>query len=128
MLTGLDSLCRQSFAPLRGLRIGLVTHTAAVDSRLRSAVELLAAAREAMVNAAKWSGVDTVSVYAEARDGDVSVFVRDWGKGFDLDAVGPDHHGIRESIKARMARHGGTADIRTSPGEGTEVSLRVAAR
>lgn len=46
MLTGLDSLCRQSFAPLRGLCIGLVTHPAAVDSRLRSAVELFAAAPE----------------------------------------------------------------------------------
>jgi uncharacterized protein YbbC (DUF1343 family) len=44
MLTGLDSLCRQSFAPLRGLRVGLVSHPAAVDRELRSALELCAAA------------------------------------------------------------------------------------
>jgi uncharacterized protein YbbC (DUF1343 family) len=44
MLSGLDCLCRQSFAPLRGLRVGLVTHPAAVDRALRSAVELFAAA------------------------------------------------------------------------------------
>lgn len=93
-----------------------------MDGRLAA---LLAAAREAMVNAAKWSGATTVSVYGEVRDAEVSVFIRDWGKGFDLDAVGSDHHGIRESIKARMARHGGTTLIRTAPGEGTEVQLRA---
>ena len=93
-----------------------------LDDRLRA---LVAAAREAMVNAAKWSGDDTVSVYAEVRDGEASVFVRDWGAGFDLDAVAPDRHGVRESIVDRMARHGGKAAVRSTPGEGTEVELRI---
>ena len=93
-----------------------------LDDRLRA---LVAAAREAMVNAAKWSGVRDVSVYAEVRDGEASVFVRDWGAGFDLGAVAPDRHGVRESIIERMARHGGKAAVRTSPGEGTEVELRI---
>lgn len=93
-----------------------------LDDRLRA---LVAAAREAMVNAAKWSGDENVSVYAEVRDGEASVFVRDWGAGFDLDAVAPDRHGVRESIIDRMARHGGKAAVRTSPGEGTEVELRI---
>jgi uncharacterized protein YbbC (DUF1343 family) len=44
VLTGLDQLCAQDFAPLRGLRVGLLTHPAAVDSRLRHAAELLAGA------------------------------------------------------------------------------------
>jgi uncharacterized protein YbbC (DUF1343 family) len=51
MLSGLDCLRRQSFAPLRGLRVGLVTHPAAVDGRLRSAVELFAAAPEVELTA-----------------------------------------------------------------------------
>jgi signal transduction histidine kinase len=93
-----------------------------LDDRLRA---LVAAAREAMVNAAKWSGDQTVSVYAEVRDGEASVFVRDWGKGFDLEAVAPDRHGVRESIVERMTRHGGNVAVRTSPGEGTEVELRI---
>jgi len=93
-----------------------------LDDRLRA---LVAAAREAMVNAARWSGDDTVSVYAEVRDGEASVFVRDWGAGFDLDAVAPDRHGVRDSIVDRMARHGGRAVVKTSPGEGTEVELRI---
>src|SRR5262245_59572291 len=42
--TGLAMLRDQSFAPLRGLRVGLVTHAAAVDEQLRSTVDLLAEA------------------------------------------------------------------------------------
>jgi signal transduction histidine kinase len=93
-----------------------------LDDRTRA---LVAAAREAMVNAAKWSGDTTVSVYAEVRDGEASVFVRDWGAGFDVDAVAPDRHGVRESIVDRMARHGGKAVVRSTVGEGTEVELRL---
>ncbi len=44
VLTGLDVLVRQDFAPLRGLRVGLVTHPAAVDSEFRHAADLFAAA------------------------------------------------------------------------------------
>jgi signal transduction histidine kinase len=91
-----------------------------VDERLAA---LLGAAREALVNAAKWSGEPTVSVYAEVEDHRVSVFVRDRGKGFDLATVGDGHHGIAESITGRMTRHGGRARIRSAPGEGTEVEL-----
>jgi len=93
-----------------------------LDDRARA---LVAAAREAMVNAAKWSGDTTVSVYAEVRDGQASVFVRDWGAGFDPEAVAPDRHGVRESIVERMARHGGQASVRSTVGEGTEVELRL---
>ncbi len=91
-----------------------------LDDRLEA---LVAAAREAVVNAARWSGAPTVSVYAEAEADSVSVFVRDRGKGFDPDAVGQGHHGIAESIRGRMARHGGTATITSVPGEGTEIEL-----
>jgi signal transduction histidine kinase len=91
-----------------------------LDERLRA---LLGAAREALVNAARWSGASTVAVYAEAEEERVSVFVRDRGKGFDPDNVGDGHHGIAESIKGRMVRHGGAATITSVPGEGTEVEL-----
>src|SRR6516225_2873991 len=42
--TGLAALRDQGFSPLRGLRVGLVTHAAAIDEHLRSAVDLLAEA------------------------------------------------------------------------------------
>lgn len=86
---------------------------------------LLAAAREAVVNAAKWSGAEVVSLFAEVEPDSVSVFVRDRGRGFDPDAVPEDRKGLAESIKARLARRGGSATIRSAPGEGTEVSLAM---
>jgi signal transduction histidine kinase len=86
---------------------------------------LLAAGREAMVNAAKWSGAPTVSVFAEVEDERVTLFVRDRGVGFDPALVAEDRRGIAESIRARMQRHGGSAEIRSTLGEGTEVALSV---
>jgi signal transduction histidine kinase len=86
---------------------------------------LLAAAREATVNAAKWSGAPVVSLFAEVESGEVAVFVRDRGCGFDPEAVPEDRRGLAESVRARMARRGGCAEIRSVLGEGTEVSLMM---
>lgn len=85
----------------------------------------LAAAREAVVNAAKWSGAPVISVFAEVSPGQTEVVVRDRGKGFDVSAVAADRRGLSESIRGRMTRHGGTADIQSAPGEGTKVTLTM---
>jgi signal transduction histidine kinase len=85
---------------------------------------LVAAAREAIVNAAKFGGGGPVAVYAEVGDDEVHVFVRDRGPGFDLAGVPPDRRGVRESIVGRMERNGGRAAI-TASGEGTEVELSL---
>jgi signal transduction histidine kinase len=53
------------------------------------------------------------------------VFVRDRGIGFDPAVVGSDRRGLAESIRGRMERHGGTATVRSSPGNGTEIELTV---
>jgi signal transduction histidine kinase len=88
---------------------------------------LVAAAREAMVNAARHAGVDTVSLYAEVEADELSVFIRDRGAGFDIDTVEESRHGVRGSIIGRMQRHGGRAKIRSAPGDGTEVRLTMPA-
>jgi len=93
-----------------------------LDDDLRA---LLAATREATVNAAKWSGAPTVSLYVEVEPTSVSVYVRDRGVGFDPETVDGDRRGITESVCGRMARHGGTAAVHSRPGKGTEVELRV---
>jgi signal transduction histidine kinase len=93
------------------------------DAPLDEAGEaVVAAAREALVNAAKFAG-GPVSVYAEAGDERIEVFVRDRGPGFDLDEVPGDRRGVRESIIGRMERHGGRAQIHTAAGGGTEIEL-----
>jgi signal transduction histidine kinase/phage shock protein PspC (stress-responsive transcriptional regulator) len=84
---------------------------------------LVAAAREALVNAAKFAGESPVALYAEVAPGRIEVFVRDRGPGFDPAAVPDDRRGVRESIVGRMERHGGRAIVHTAPGAGTEVEL-----
>lgn len=86
---------------------------------------LVAAAREAMVNAAKHSQTTSISLYAEVEEDVVRVFVKDRGVGFDADAIAADRQGVRGSIIARLERHGGTASIVTSPGAGTEVRMEM---
>ena len=87
---------------------------------------VVAAAREAMVNAAKFApDAGPVALYGEFEDGRAEVYVRDRGPGFDRDEIPPDRRGLRESIVGRMSRHGGSAEIRTAPGEGTEVRLEI---
>ena len=86
---------------------------------------LLAAAREATVNAAKWSGADVISLFAEVEPTEVSLVVRDRGRGFDPQTVPADRKGLAESIHGRMTRRGGTATVSTAPGEGTKVTLTM---
>jgi signal transduction histidine kinase/phage shock protein PspC (stress-responsive transcriptional regulator) len=87
---------------------------------------VVAAAREAMVNAAKFApDAGEIAVYAELGNGRAQVFVRDRGAGFDLGDIPSDRKGVRESIIGRMERSGGSARIRSAPGTGTEVELEM---
>jgi signal transduction histidine kinase/phage shock protein PspC (stress-responsive transcriptional regulator) len=95
-----------------------------VDERTAA---MVASAREALVNAARHAKVATVSLYAEVEDEQTSVFVRDRGVGFELDGIDDNRHGVRGSILGRMQRHGGHAEIRSEPGDGTEVRLTMPA-
>jgi signal transduction histidine kinase len=106
-----------------GVRLDAVlVGDAALDDAGRA---LVAAGREAALNAARHAGVDTVDVYLEVEPDRVSLFVRDRGRGFDPAAVPPDRRGVADSIEARVRRHGGTAEVRSAPGEGAEVELSV---
>jgi signal transduction histidine kinase len=107
-----------------GVTVELVT---VGDAPLDEAVAAMAAAsREAMLNAAKWSGDSRVSVYSECDGESLSIFVRDRGVGFDPAAVPADRHGIAQSIAARLVAVGASAEVRSSPGSGTEVELTLA--
>ena len=87
---------------------------------------VLGAAREALLNAAKHAPEPgPIRVYAEVQGERIEAFVRDRGPGFALDDVAADRRGVRESILGRMERAGGRAEVRSSPGLGTEVSLEI---
>ncbi len=83
------------------------------------------AAREAMVNAAKHAGVDAVDVYAEHLAGELTVFVRDRGTGFNVNAIPHDRHGVRDSIIGRVEKVGGRVGVESSRSNGSEIELAL---
>ena len=119
-----------------GFRARLLDARASVEDRYRVEIEqvirddaemttglqaLIKAAAEAMANAARHSGSPTIDLYAEVRPEGVQINVRDRGGGFDPEKIGTG--GMAHSIVGRVVEAGGTADIKTTPGGGTDVSL-----
>lgn len=108
------------------VRIDIVTAGEPVEA----AGAIVAAAREAMLNAARHAGGE-VSVYLESSHPALSgavidVFVRDRGPGVEIADIPDDRLGIRESIIGRMTRAGGTATVRPGAGgSGTEIHLHL---
>jgi len=130
----------KSMNPNLGFRVGLESAMAGVDNMYDVALEvvvvgdcptddnvtaLLQAAREAASNAARHSGANRIDVFAEVGHEHIEVFVRDLGVGFDPARISGDRAGVRDSIIGRMERNGGSAEVHSSRGEGTEVELRM---
>lgn len=119
-------------AELRGIATSLerdfavhvdVVSVGATDREVPDA--LLAAAREAMLNAARHAG-GNVSVYVESSPSAIDVSITDRGPGFSIGSIPADRMGVRESILARMQRAGGSATVRPGPGgTGTEIALTL---
>lgn len=86
---------------------------------------LLGATREALVNSAKHSGEKEINLFAEVEGDQVSVFVRDRGVGFDVDAVPEDRQGLAKSIRGRIERRGGRVVVRSDIGKGTEIRVHM---
>ena len=84
---------------------------------------LVAAATEALINAAQHSGASRISIFLEIDAETAEVWITDQGKGFDQKIVPSDRRGLADSVFGRMARHGGHAAVESRPGEGTEVHL-----
>jgi len=87
--------------------------------------ELVAAAREALRNAARHAAGAPVYVFCQTSSHGIELFVRDEGPGFDIGAVPAERRGIRDAIVGRLTFAGGWADIDSVPGEGTEVAMRM---
>lgn len=81
------------------------------------------AAGEALNNVVRHAMVDSVLVRVRGGLHDVRVDVIDRGRGFTPDEVADTRRGLRESIRGRMRRIGGRADIVSAVRNGTCVRL-----
>jgi signal transduction histidine kinase len=94
------------------------------DAEMSESLEAaVGAAREAMVNAVKHSGSDTVDLYSEIEGGHVAIHIRDRGVGFDQEMART--RGLSLSLTDPIEEHGGSVAISSVPDHGTEVVIRV---
>jgi signal transduction histidine kinase len=84
-------------------------------------------AREALTNTTKHSGAKTVWISLHQDGGAIALSIEDDGHGFDTRSEKDSRHFGVELMRERAAMAGGELDLRSSPGEGTTVSLRVPA-
>jgi hypothetical protein len=89
-------------------------------------VAIEGAVGEALENVRRHAGTDRAVVRLVESPGRVVVTVSDSGAGFDLAAVPASRHGLVLSVRERMARAGGRAEVRSAPGIGTVVELEWA--
>jgi signal transduction histidine kinase len=107
----------------QGIKVEL---TAIGDVRLDDrGEELIAAAREALRNAASHAPGAPVNVFLNINGHGIELFVRDSGPGFEFAAVPPERRGLRDAVIGRMGLAGGTALVESTPGEGTEIALKL---
>ncbi|MFF0472906.1 sensor histidine kinase [Streptomyces sp. NPDC004284] len=93
------------------------------------AATLLRIAQEALSNAARHSGAGRAGVTLSYMGDEITLDVRDDGRGFDPLARperGGDGGGFGlDGMRARAERLAGTVTVETAPGEGTAISARV---
>ena len=87
------------------------------------AVCLLRILQEALTNVSRHAGASEVGIVLAVRADAISLEIADDGQGFD-DAARPSGSGLL-GIRERCAMLGGTASIRSTPGEGTTVSVTL---
>lgn len=78
---------------------------------------------ECLTNVAKHAAVDVVHLLVDVDDGHVRVVVRDRGSGFDLQQV--QWRGFARSAQQRISEVGGTVEVESAPGIGTQCTLKV---
>jgi PAS domain S-box-containing protein len=82
------------------------------------------AVRELLINVAKHAGVGTASVGMTRDNGHVTLRISDGGVGFVIGGAGMPRKGLGlVSVAERLSFVGGTFDIRSIPGDGTEATL-----
>jgi signal transduction histidine kinase len=109
----------------RGLHVDLVTTAVpGPDPPLEVLDAVEGAVREALVNVVKHAGVSDAAVRAALTAGGIEVSVSDRGRGFDPAEV-REGYGLTGSIRERVAEAGGATAVRSTPGKGTQVWLRV---
>lgn len=121
---------RSLLAQQAGAQVSLVTPAGPVLLPGRAAQEAAAAVRAALDNVRQHGGGTARAwVLIDDEGAEVSVTIRDDGPGIPegrlAEAAAEGRLGVSQSIRGRLRDLGGSAEITSEPGAGTEVRLRV---
>ncbi|MBS3935866.1 MAG: type IV pili methyl-accepting chemotaxis transducer N-terminal domain-containing protein [Sulfuritalea sp.] len=109
-----------------GIRTSLVVSGDAPLPESMSVIQVLHIVQEALSNVRKHAGAGTVAIEID-RGEDLSIAVRDDGRGFDpeaLDEDGGTHVGVA-IMRERAHRIGARLELASAPGRGAHVILRL---
>ncbi|GGU79017.1 histidine kinase [Streptomyces filipinensis] len=121
---------RSLLAPYAGARVSLAEPGAPVELPRPAARELAAAVGAALDNVRRHAGAGARAwILVEDEPDEIVVTVRDDGPGIPegrlARAEGEGRLGVAQSIRGRLRDLGGSADLVSVPGQGTEVELKV---
>ena len=103
-------------------RIPVALPARQVDGQLRH--DLFLAVKEALHNIVRHSHATEVEFHLEADPTRLRILILDNGRGFNPDGPSGEGHGLR-NLPERLARMGGSCEVRSRPGAGTRVSISV---
>jgi signal transduction histidine kinase len=80
--------------------------------------------REAIMNSLKHANAKNMWITVKQHGDEVEMVLRDDGKGFDVDAPGPEGHYGVTMMRERATVGGGTFEMSSAPGEGSTIKVR----
>lgn len=128
LVSGLEWLANQTLHRHRlTVRVALDPAAEPRDPALRAFA--YAAARELLLNAVKHAGVSAATLSLERDGGHLTLAVEDAGRGFDPELAtqpgrDPSCLGLF-ALRARASRLGGGLTVRSAPGQGAHVAVRL---
>lgn len=131
---------RPEFLETEGLVVALLKQVDVLRARYKLTVEveldeepalsldkkyaLYRVAQEALHNVVRHARATTVTIRLVERENEITLEVRDNGRGFDPTSAFPGHLGLR-SMRERIAKVSGTLALESSLGNGTSIRARV---
>jgi two-component system sensor histidine kinase DegS len=107
-------------------QIGLTSEVRGAEPAIspERALALFRVMQEALSNVAHHASARHVYVTLDFESPDITLGVRDDGRGFQPAGAIPGHYGLR-NMAERAARVGGELDVESAPGKGTSVKIRI---